>query len=149
MAISALTMSAQTKTTVSADDYSQAQLVANNYVNAALCGDYKTMTVYQTPIMTEAVDKCGGELFIRGEYSGDFYEMRKALCNGYWPMVVEGIVYTMDDDSWSEMDAPKGTTVVRFYFEMRKGNDSVAPGNTNVELDMVKLNGKWIVIRAK
>ncbi len=135
---------------ISTPDFSEARIIASNYVNAALCGDYNTMVVFQAAPISNEIESHGGARYIRGEMSGDFYEMRQALCNGYWPTIIGCQSFVVDNDRWADSGCPKGTTVIRFYFEMRNDNNSeVATGNSDVKIDMIKEEGNWVVFRAK
>lgn len=137
-------------TNISTPDFSEARIIASNYVNAALCGDYNTMVVLQAAPISNEIESRGGVTYIRGVMSGDFYEMRQALCDGYWPTIIDCQSFVVDNDGWADFGCPKGTTIIRFYFEMRNDDNSeVATGNSNVKIDMIKEKGNWVVFRAK
>lgn len=143
---------AQTRATLSTEDYKDARQVAQKYVKAALLKDYKTLKQNQYQAISEEIEEKGGYDCAFGEDFHKLHEMRQAYHMGYRPIEATSVAFVMDtdDDYWMECGAPKGTIIVRFYFTMLKENKKPDDLDYNdLKLEMIKVNGKWLIMRVK
>lgn len=138
---------AQTPAKVSDEYYKDARQTASAYVDASLRGDYYVMLQNQSQELTDEVAARGGEDYIFSEDFHKLHEMRQAYRVGCSPIETNRVAFVVDsDDAW----APKGTIVVRFYFGMQNAENKKVDLNYNdLKLDMIKIDGKWVIIRVK
>lgn len=145
-------MYAQTPATISDEDYNDANQIAQKYVNAALCGDYATMLQYQCQPLSEEIEERGGENYIFGEDFHKLNKMRKSYSAGCRPIGTDSVAFVMEseDDYWVKAGAHKGSVIARFYFAMQNmENKRVDLGCNDLKLDMINVNGKWLIMRVK